>query len=88
MHWPAPRTDSTPTEPGWYWHRDISGIIRTCMREVTRSAGRLIVFDGVWWISVCDLGGEWVRALEPDEREPPPANRDDPPGFSTQPERV
>ena len=86
MHWPQPGTDSTPTEPGWYWYRRTDGIGDVGMRDVFVGPDELVVWSGNDYIDVDDIGGEWVRVPLPDEWEPPPAGRDDPPGFSTQPE--
>ena len=78
MHWPARGTDSTPTEPGWYWHRRKSdGVIR--MRAVGEwPAGGLVAKpDGQDYLPVSQIGGQWVRVPEPDEWESPYANRDE-----------
>ena len=89
MHWPARGTDSTPTEPGWYWHRVVSDGEPAQMRHVGvwPGDGKLVTKFGGSFFPVNRIGGQWVRVPLPEEWEPPPASRDDPPGFSTQPER-
>ena len=63
MHWPAPGTDSTPTEPGCYWYRKSKNDV-SWVEEVDFMNGKLVTENAE---PVADLGGEWVRVPEPAE---------------------